>query len=173
MESVVEIKFLFVVNVKILNGLVLVKLVMGVSLFFNVLGKVDVLVVELEGLIVYRMNGDVQCKEGMIIEFEVVVLVSLLVGYFCDDQKKYVKVSKLEMDVFVNDYGQVELKLINVICIVGMLLVNVYVYYFEVGKYILLLLKGYMMVLGFMDVQVILCNVGLVGVEEMMDWMFY
>ena len=39
-------------------------------------------------LTAYRMNGDVQRKEGTTIEFEAAAPVNLLVGYFRDDQKK-------------------------------------------------------------------------------------
>ena len=59
----------------------------------------------------YRMNGDVQRKEGTTIEFEAADPVSLLVGYFRDDQKKYAKAPKLETDASANDYGQAEPKL--------------------------------------------------------------
>ena len=160
-------------NVKILNGLAPVKLATGASLFSNVPGKVDALAAELEGLTAYRMNGEVQRKEGTTIEFEAAAPVNLLVGYFRDDQKKYAKAPKLETDASANDYGQAEPKLTNAIRIAGMPLANVHAYHFETGKHTLLLPKGYTMVLGFTDAQVTPRNAGLAGAEETMDWMFY
>lgn len=172
-ESAAEIKPLSAANVKILNGLAPVKLATGASLFSNVLGKVDALAAELEGLTAYRMDGEVQRKEGTTIEFEAAAPVSLLVGYFRDDQKKYAKAPKLETDASANDYGQAEPKLTNAIRIAGMPLANVHAYHFEAGKHTLLLPKGYTMVLGFTDAQVTPRNAGLAGAEETMDWMFY
>lgn len=93
-------------------------------------------------------------KEGTTIEFEAAAPVSLLVGYFRDDQKKYAKAPKLETDASANDYGQAEPKLTNAIRIAGMPLANVHAYHFEAGKHTLLLPKGYTMVLGFTDAQV-------------------
>ena len=107
------------------------------------------------------------------IEFEAAAPVSLLVGYFRDDQKKYAKAPKLETDASANDYGQAEPKLTNAIRIAGMPLANVHAYHFEAGKHTLLLPKGYTMVLGFTDAQVTPRNAGLAGAEETMDWMFY
>ena len=172
-ESAAEIKPLSAANVKILNGLAPVKLATGASLFSNVPGKVDALAAELEGLTAYRMNGDVQRKEGTTIEFEAAAPVNLLVGYFRDDQKRYAKAPKLETDASANDYGQAEPKLTNAIRIAGMPLANVHAYHFEAGKHTLLLPKGYTMVLGFTDAQVTPRNAGLAGAEETMDWMFY
>ena len=172
-ESAAEIKPLSAANVKILNGLTPVKLATGANLFSNVPGKVDALAAELEGLTAYRMNGDVQRKEGTTIEFEAAAPVSLLVGYFRDDQKKYAKAPKLETDASANDYGQAEPKLTNAVRIAGMPLANVHAYHFGAGKYTLLLPKGYTMVLGFTDAQVTPRNAGLAGAEETMDWMFY
>ena len=172
-ESAAEIKPLSAANVKILNGLTPVKLATGASLFSNVPGKVDALAAELEGLTAYRMNGDVQRKEGTTIEFEAAAPVNLLVGYFRDDQKKYAKAPKLETDASANDYGQAEPKLTNAIRIAGMPLANVHAYHFGAGKHTLLLPKGYTMVLGFTDAQVTPRNAGLAGAEETMDWMFY
>ena len=120
-----------------------------------------------------RQDGDVQRKEGTTIEFEAAAPVSLLVGYFRDDQKKYAKAPKLETDASANDYGQAEPKLTNAVRIAGMPLAYVHAYHFEAGKHTLLLPKGYTMVLGFTDAQVTPRNAGLAGAEETMDWMFY
>lgn len=89
----------------------------------------DALAAELEGLTAYRMNGDVQRKEGTTIEFEAAAPVNLLVGYFRDDQKKYAKAPKLETDASANDYGQAEPKLTNAVRIAGMPLANVHAYH--------------------------------------------
>ena len=66
--------------------------------------------------------------------FETNAPVKLLVAYFKDDQKKYAKAPKLEIDASANDYGQAEPVLTNAIHINGMPLANVHAYSFPAGK---------------------------------------
>ena len=121
----------------------------------------------------FCLDGDGQREVGTIVEFVSGTPVSLLVGYFRDDQKKYAKAPKLETDAAANDYGQAEPKLANAIRIQGMPLANIHCYNFPAGTHKLLLPKGYALVLGFTDQIVTPRNAALSGAEETMDWMFY
>ena len=99
--------------------------------------------------------------------------MKLLVAYFKDDQKKYAKAPKLEIDASANDYGQAEPVLTNAVRINGMPLANVHAYSFPAGKHTLMLPKGYLQVLGFTASDMKSRNAGLAGDEETMDWLFY
>jgi len=160
-------------NVTLLSKSSVVKLTQGASLFSNVPGKVEALAPELEGLSAFNLNGDRQREVGTMIEFEAHEPVQLLVGYFRDDQKKYAKAPKLEIDAAANDYGQAEAKLTNAIRIDGMPLADVHAYSFAVGKHQLLLPKGYLLVFGFTNKEITPRNAALAGAEETMDWLFY
>ena len=161
-------------NVKLLSTYPTVKLAEGTSLFSNVPGKVEAIAPELKGLTAFRFDGDKQREEGTTITFETTVPVKLLVAYFRDDQKKYAKAPKLEIDASANDYGQAEPILTSAIHISGMPLANVHAYSFKVGKHTLMLPKGYLQVLGFTSVMDMKPrNAGLAGNEETMDWLFY
>ncbi len=160
-------------NVTLLSKPSVVKLTQGASLFSNVPGKVEALAPELEGLYAFNLNGDRQREVGTMIEFEAHEPVQLLVGYFRDDQKKYAKAPKLEIDAAANDYGQAEAKLTNAVRIDGMPLADVHAYSFAAGKHQLLLPKGYLLVFGFTNKEITPRNAALAGAEETMDWLFY
>ena len=81
-----------------------------------------------------RFNGTEQREKGTSITFETDAPVKLLVAYFKDDQKKYAKAPKLEIDASANDYGQAEPVLTNAVRINGMPLANVHAYSFPAGK---------------------------------------
>lgn len=150
-----------------------VKMDAGVSLFVDLPGKVEAVAPELRGLKAFRFNGNEQREKGTSITFETEVPVKLLVAYFKDDQKKYAKAPKLEIDASANDYGQAEPVLTNAVRIGGMPLANVHAYSFPAGKHTLMLPKGYLQVLGFTAADMKSRNAGLAGDEETMDWLFY
>ena len=160
-------------SVKILSGYPTVKLSEGASLFTNLPGKIEAMAPELEGLKAFRFNANEQREKGTSITFETDAPVKLLVAYFKDDQKKYAKAPKLEIDASANDYGQAEPILTNAVRISGMPLANVHAYSFQAGKHTLMLPKGYLQVLGFTDADMKARNAGLAGDEETMDWLFY
>ncbi|GAE84606.1 hypothetical protein JCM10512_2963 [Bacteroides reticulotermitis JCM 10512] len=151
-----------------------VKLGEGTSLFTNVPGKVEAIAPELKGLTAFRFDGDKQREDGTNFTFENDAPVKLLVAYFKDDQKRYAKAPKLEIDASANDYGQAEPVLTNAVRINGMPLANVHAYSFPAGKHTLMLPKGYLQVLGFTSATDMKTrNAGLAGDEETMDWLFY
>lgn len=163
-------------EVKLLTPLASVKLAQGVALFSDQPGKVEALAPELEGLTAYRVNAAAQRKDGTELSFETSRPVSLLVGYFRDDQRKYAKAPTLETDASANDYGQAEPRLTAAVRIQGMPLANVHAYRFEAGTHKVLLPKGYVLLLGFAEPESIgqkTRNAGLAGTDEAMDWLFY
>jgi hypothetical protein len=145
----------------------------GRSFFTNVESQLEDIAPELVGLNAFSFNGDGQRETGTSIEFVCDNSVSLLVGYFRDDQRKYAKKPTLETDAAANDYGQAEPKLTNAIRLNGFPLADVHAYHFNAGKHKILLPKGYLIVLGFTDSPITPRNAGLAGADEAVDWLFY
>ena len=160
-------------DVNLISNYPTVKLNEGTSLFTDLPGKIEAIAPELKGMKAFRFNGNEQREKGTSITFETNAPVKLLVAYFKDDQKKYAKAPKLEIDASANDYGQAEPVLTNAVRINGMPLANVHAYSFPAGKHTLMLPKGYLQVLGFTAAETKVRNAGLAGDEETMDWLFY
>ena len=114
-----------------------------------------------------------QRNEATKIEFTCKDPVHLLVGYFRDDQKKYAKAPKLEIDATANDYGQAEPQITSALRINGMPLVNIHKYDFQAGHHTLLLPKGILLVLGATTDNINVHDAGLAGADEAIDWLFY
>lgn len=161
-------------SLKISTPLKKVTLTEGASLLENMPeAKIVGLAPELKGMTAFKVNGDVQRKDGTEIKFETSTPVKLLVAYFKDDQKKYAKAPKLETDASANEYGQAEPVLTNAIHLDKMPLANVHAYNFDAGTHTLLLPKGYALVLGFTSDKITPRNAALSGEDETMDWLFY
>lgn len=169
----VEIKLLHPANVELIHPDATFKVMKGRSFFTNVESQLEDIAPELVGLNAFSFNGDGQRETGTSIEFVCDNSVSLLVGYFRDDQRKYAKKPTLETDAAANDYGQAEPKLTNAIRLNGFPLADVHAYHFNAGKHKILLPKGYLIVLGFTDSPITPRNAGLAGADEAVDWLFY
>lgn len=170
------IKDLRMSDVTLLTPLNPVTIAKGTSLFEDQAGRIEAYAPELHGLTAYRMNAAGQRADGTTIHFKTDKPVSLLVGYFRDDQRKYAKAPKLEIDASANDYRQAEPCLLSAIRIGGMPLANIHAYQFEPGEHKLLLPKGWLMLLGFVETSSLPDrprNAGLSGADETMDWLFY
>ena len=87
---------------------------------------VDSLAPELVGLQALVLNRDTTRIVGTSIEYESDKPVKLLVGLFKDDDKKFAKAPKLEIDATGNEYGQAEPILTNAISIVQLPKVNIH-----------------------------------------------
>lgn len=133
---------------------------------------VDSVAPELVGLQALVLNRDTTRIVGTAIEFESDKPVKLLVGLFKDDDSKWAKAPKLEIDATGNEYGQAEPLLTNAISIVQMPKVNIHQYTLPAGRQTLHLPKGILMVAGFTDSIIKQRDCGLNGPSGEVDWLF-
>jgi hypothetical protein len=133
---------------------------------------VDSVAPELIGLQALVLNRDTTRIVGTTIEFESDKPVKLLVGLFKDDDSKWAKAPKMEIDATGNEYGQAEPLLTNAISIVQMPKVNIHQYTLPAGRQTLHLPKGILMVAGFTDSIIKQRDCGLNGPSGEVDWLF-
>ena len=133
---------------------------------------VDSLAPELAGLQALVLNRDTTRIVGTTIQFECDKPVKVLVGLFKDDDKKFAKAPKLEIDATGNEYGQAEPVLTNSISIVQMPKVNIHQYALPAGRHTLRLPKGILMVAGFTNDNIKARDCGLNGPSGEVDWLF-
>ena len=133
---------------------------------------VDSLAPELVGLQALVLNRDTTRIVGTTIAFECEKPVKVLVGLFKDDDPKWAKAPKLEIDATGNEYGQAEPVLTNAISIVQMPKVNIHAYSLPAGRHTLRLPKGILMVAGFTSDDIRPRDCGLNGPSSEVDWLF-
>ena len=133
---------------------------------------VDSLAPELVGLQALVLNRDSTRIVGTTIEYESEQPVRLLVGLFKDDDPKWAKAPKLEIDATGNEYGQAEPILTNAISIVQMPKVNIHQYSLPAGRNTIRLPKGILMVAGFTQSDIKPRDCGLSGPSSEVDWLF-
>ena len=133
---------------------------------------VDSLAPELVGLQALVLNRDTTRIVGTSIEYESDKPVKLLVGLFKDDDKKFAKAPKLEIDATGNEYGQAEPILTNAISIVQLPKVNIHQYSLPAGRNTIRLPKGILMVAGFTQSDINPRDCGLNGSSSEVDWLF-
>ncbi len=172
-ETTYVIKPLSTAQVTIADSIKTVSLGKSVRLFNDLDSTVTDIAPELQGMKAMVLNSKLQRSNGTRLDFTASKNVSLLVGYFRDDQMKYAAAPKLETDATANDYGQAEPQLFSAIKINGMPQINVHRYCFKAGHNTLLLPKGYLLVLGFTTDEINPRNVGLSGSDDAIDWLFY
>ena len=162
-------------NVTILSPLTshLLPLKKGAILFENRPDTpVDSVAPELVGLQALVLNRDSTRMVGTSITYESDQPVKLLVGLFKDDDKKFAKAPKLEIDATGNEYGQAEPILTNAISIVQMPKVNIHQYSLPAGRNTIRLPKGILMVAGFTQSDIRPRDCGLNGPSGEVDWLF-
>ena len=133
---------------------------------------VDSIAPELAGLQALVLNRDTTRIVGTTLVFESENPVKVLVGLFKDDDKKFAKAPKLEIDATGNEYGQAEPVLTNAISIVQMPKVNIHQYSLPAGRNTIRLPKGILMVAGFTDSTITPRDCGLSGPSSEVDWLF-
>lgn len=133
---------------------------------------IDSLAPELVGLQALVLNRDSTRIAGTTIEFECDKPVKVLVGLFKDDDPKWAKAPKLEIDATGNEYGQAEPILTNAISIVQMPKVNIHTYSLPAGQHTLRLPKGILIVAGFTSDNIKPRDCGLNGPSSEVDWLF-
>ena len=152
---------------------VLTPLKKGAILFENRADTpVDSLAPELVGLEALVLNRDTTRIVGTTIEYASDKPVKLLVGLFKDDDQKFAKAPKLEIDATGNEYGQAEPILTNAISIVQLPKVNIHQYSLPAGRHILRLPKGILMIAGFTTSDIKPRDCGLNGPSTEVDWLF-
>ena len=133
---------------------------------------IDSLAPELVGLQALILNRDSTRIVGTTIEFKCDKPVKVLVGLFKDDDPKWAKAPKLEIDATGNEYGQAEPILTNAISIVQMPKVNIHTYSLPAGQHTLRLPKGILIVAGFTSDNIKPRDCGLNGPSSEVDWLF-
>ena len=133
---------------------------------------VDSVAPELVGLQALVLNRDTTRIVGTTVAFECDQPVKVLVGLFKDDDPKWAKAPKLEIDATGNEYGQAEPVLTNAISIVQMPKVNIHAYNLPAGRHTLRLPKGILMVAGFTSDDITPRDCGLNGPSTEVDWLF-
>jgi hypothetical protein len=133
---------------------------------------VDSIAPELVGLQALVLNRDTTRIVGTTIEYESDKPVKLLVGLFKDDDSKFAKAPKLEIDATGNEYGQAEPILTNAISIVQLPKVNIHQYSLPAGRNTIRLPKGILMVAGFTQSNIKPRDCALNGPSTEVDWLF-
>ena len=133
---------------------------------------VDSVAPELVGLQALVLNRDTTRIVGTTIEYESDKPVKLLVGLFKDDDRKFAKAPKLEIDATGNEYGQAEPILTNAISIVQLPKVNIHQYVLPAGRSTIRLPKGILMVAGFTQSDIKPRDCALNGPSSEVDWLF-
>ena len=133
---------------------------------------VDSVAPELVGLQALVLNRDTTRIVGTTIMYESDKPVKLLVGLFKDDDSKFAKAPKLEIDATGNEYGQAEPILTNAISIVQLPKVNIHQYSLPAGRNTIRLPKGILMVAGFTQSNIKPRDCALNGPSTEVDWLF-
>ena len=134
--------------------------------------RVDSLAPELTQLQALVLNRDTTRIVGTSVEFECEKPVKMLVGFFQDDDPKWAKAPKLEVDATGNEYGQAEPVLTNAIALKQMPPVHIHAYHFTAGHHVINLPKGIIMVAGFTSDNIKPRDAGLQGAGDEVDWLF-
>ena len=132
---------------------------------------------ELQNLKGVSFVDDTQNSEGTHLKFKNNKSVKLVVGYFNTDQKRFLFPPSLETNAAGNARGEAEVVLANAIKLKALPRVNIHTYQFEKGENELVLGKGRVLILGFIDANQTITSrdVGLIGDDEKdaVDWLFY
>ena len=134
--------------------------------------QVDTLAHELKNLQALVLNRDSTRIVGTTVEFECDEPVQLLVGFFQDDDKKWARPPKLEIDATGNEYGQAEPVLTNAIALKQMPPCNIHAYHLGTGHHKLNLPRGIIMVAGFTSDVIKPRDAALKGAGDEVDWLF-
>jgi hypothetical protein len=120
-----------------------------------------------------RVNAKDQHVKSTKIEFKTDVPVKLLVGYFQSDKPEFLNPPDLEIDATANDYGQAEVQVANAFSVAD-IPVNIHTYTFPAGRQKLVLGKGRVLVLGFVDADTNLKSISSQsgGETKNIDWLF-
>ena len=158
-----------------INGVapVAVTLTEGAKLFSDLDSLVTDYATELKGMTAYVMESKAQRSEGTTITLSAQKPVTVLIGYFRDDQRKYAQAPKLEIDATASEYGQQDPCYTSALRIKGMPQLNVHPYNLKPGQTTLRLPKGFLAVLGITADKITPRDAALAGGDSSIDWLFY
>lgn len=160
-------------KVRLISPVQTVPLTEGAVLFENREDtKVDTLAHELKNLQALVLNRDSTRIVGTTVEFECDEPVQLLVGFFQDEDSKWARPPKLEIDATGNEYGQAEPVLTNAIAMKQMPPCNIHAYHLGAGHHKLNLPRGIIMVAGFTSDVIKPRDAALKGAGDEVDWLF-
>ena len=131
---------------------------------------------ELQKLSGVVFSDKVQQESGIVLKFKNDKPVKVLVGYFNTNSYSVLNPPTLETNAQANDRGQADIRIANAMLIPGLYPVNVYSYSYAAGENELVLGKGRVLVLGFIDgnqeIATHDANIGTNGTPST-DWLFY
>ncbi len=132
---------------------------------------------ELKNLSGVQLSDKKQQEEGTVLHFKTEKPVKILVGYFNTNSYTVLEPPTLETNAYANDRGQADIKIANAMLVPGLYPVNVYSYRYEPGEHKLVLGKGRVLILGFIDgdEDIVIHDAGITNTEDGMavDWLFY
>lgn len=132
---------------------------------------------ELHNLTGVQFSDERQQEEGTVLKFRCDRAVKVLVGYFNTNSYSVLAPPTLETNANANDHGQADIKIANAMLIPGLYPVNVYNYQYEAGEHELVLGKGRVLILGFIDgsEEIAIHDAGMTKDENgpAVDWLFY
>jgi len=171
-------KVLQPVEVTILSaGLKRFPLQNGQQVYADNEAKIEGVAEELQKLSGVQLSGEEQEKNGTVLKFKTDKPVKVLVGYFNTNSYSVLSPPTLETNAQANDRGQADIKIANALFIPKLYPVNVYTYSYETGENELVLGKGRVLILGFIDgnENIDIHDAGMTKDENgpAVDWLFY
>ncbi|WP_372772589.1 hypothetical protein [Mangrovibacterium sp.] len=149
----------------------------GVQVYSDNKAKIAAVSDELKNLSGVQFSDDAQRENGTVLRFKTDKPVKVVVGYFNTNSYSVLEPPTLETNAAANDRGQADIKIANAIDLPGLYPVNVYTYQFEAGEQELVLGKGRVLILGFMDAgqEIEIHDAGMVDDPNgpAVDWLFY
>lgn len=165
-------------NVTILNkGLKRYKLHQSTSVYPDKNAKINLVAEELSQLVGVQFPEKIQRSEGTKLKFKTNKAVKILVGYFNTNSYTVLRPPTLEFNALANNRGQADIKIANAMLVDNLYPVNIYTYKYEAGEHELILGKGRVLILGFIDgnKEIQIHDAGMTDSEEgvAVDWLFY
>ena len=149
----------------------------GAQVYSDNKAKIAAVAEELHDLRGLRLSDNQQREEGTVLRFHAEKPVKLVVGYFNTNSYSVLEPPTLETNAAANDRGQADIKIANAIDIPGLYPVNIYTYRFDAGNQELILGKGRVLILGFIDAndEIEIHDAGMVDDPNgpAVDWLFY
>ena len=149
----------------------------GEKVYSDHKAMIEAVAPELQNLQGVILSDEMLQSEGTVLKFKNDKPVKVLVGYFNTNSYSVLNPPTLETNANANDRGQADIKIANAMSIPGLYPVNVYNYNYEAGENELILGKGRVLILGFIDgdQEIAIHDAGMVKDENgpAVDWLFY